>query len=413
MLAMKIKAAPITLFSLYLILILVFIGELYRFHGFLLLDFLIPIVAGAYLLINFVQNKSLKPLPVTLAPALLFWLIGLSSLLINSDGMSYGEILNAAFYGARWISYFFLSVMVFRLSLPQKDLIKFGLFGLALLIALAGFIQLIIMPDFTNMEILGWDPHQNRLLSTWFDPNFVGGFLAFMTPLVLGEALDNKKRRLLLFAIAAILALAVLLTLSRSAYLALLAALFIFGLFRSKKLLAAGAVVFCLAILFIPPVQDRFESLIQSAESVFTETYTLPDASARLRFASWEEGWDLFLEKPLLGQGYNRYKFAALKLGTINDTNIHSASGSDFSFLNILATSGILGFLPFFAIYLILTLDSLQRRQTAFSVAFFASLCGLMIHAIFVNSLLFPLFMAPFWMVAGLISPEKQALKSL
>jgi putative inorganic carbon (hco3(-)) transporter len=268
---------------------------------------------------------------------------------------------------------------------------------------LAGFIQIKIMPDFTSMENLGWDPHRGRLLSTWFDPNFVGGFLAFMVPLVLGESLDRKKYRWLLWGLAGLLSLALLLTLSRSAYLAFLLALLLFGLLRSIKALLLGGVLLILVTATVTPVQERSMSLVDSAESVFTETYTLPDASARLRFSSWEEAWELFTEAPFTGQGYNRYKYAAIELGTLDDPNIHSASGSDSSLLNILATTGILGFMSFLAVYLLLGFQAFKNRHQGFALGFFCALTGLFIHSIFFNSLLFPLVMAPFWISVGLL----------
>jgi O-antigen ligase len=138
-------------------------------------------------------------------------------------------------------------------------------------------------------------------------------------------------------------------------------------------------------------------------ESFFVDDYTLPDASARLRFASWDEAWQLFLEEPLIGQGYNRYKYAALELGTLKDLNIHSASGGDSSLLNILAMTGLLGTLPFLALYGLLAKKAWDLRKTGYGLGFLSALCGLFVHCIFVNSLLFPLFMAPFWISAGLL----------
>jgi O-antigen ligase len=224
--------------------------------------------------------------------------------------------------------------------------------------------------------------------------------------MIIGTALDRPKERVWLVPLAAVVTLALALTLSRSAYLAMLAGLFVFGLLRSVKLLAAGGILLVLMTAVLPPVQSRFFTLVDNIESVFVDNYTLPDASARLRFASWSEAWQLFQEDPILGQGYNRYKYAALELGTLKDLNIHSASGSDSSLLNILATTGILGFLPFFTVYIFLAQQAWRQRKDGYSAGFFAALCGLFIHSIFVNSLLFPLFMAPFWISAGLLRRE-------
>lgn len=390
-----------------LTLLCAFIGELQRFHGFLLIDIFIPFFAASWVLLKLWKREPIK-LPPTLLPAALFFFFGLASLLIHSANMSLGEVLPAAFYGIRWASFYFLSVMVWNQTRDEKRFTLWMLFAFTLLISIAGFVQLDVMPDFTTMENLGWDPHVSRLLSTWFDPNFVGGFLAFMLPLILGTAWDEKKTRKFLLPLAFVVLVALALTLSRSAYLALITGLFVFGLLRSIKLLAALGVALILMVAVLPPVQDRFLSLVDSLESFFVEDYTLPDASARLRFASWDEAWQLFLDEPILGQGYNRYKYAALELGTLKDLNIHSASGGDSSLLNVLAMTGLLGFLPFLAVYLLLAKKAWDLRKTGYGLGFFSALCGLFVHCIFVNSLLFPLFMAPFWISAGLLGAANE-----
>jgi O-antigen ligase len=179
--------------------------------------------------------------------------------------------------------------------------------------------------------------------------------------------------------------------------LALIAGVGLFALIRSRVLLIGIVITGLLATAVLSPVRDRVFSLVDSAQSVLTETYTLPDASARHRFGSWEEGWQLFLDKPLIGQGYNRYGDAALELGTIKDTNIHSANGSDSSLLTVLATTGLLGFLPFIAIYGLILRWAWRDRE----IGLIGGITGLFVHSIFVNSLLFPLLLAPLWILIG------------
>lgn len=401
------KALSFSTLGIALTFLFGFIAELYRFHGFLLIDIFIPFFGAAWLALKLFKREPIR-FPPTLLPAVLFFTLGLASLLIHSTDMSLGEVLPAAFYGIRWASFYFLSVIVWNQSRDEKRLSLWMLFGFTLLLCLAGFVQLDVMPDFTSMENLGWDPHVSRLLSTWFDPNFVGGFLAFMLPLILGTAWDDKKNRKFLLPLAFVVLVALALTLSRSAYLALIAGLFVFGLLRSIKLLGLLGLALMLMVAVLPPVQARFLSLVNSLESFFVDDYTLPDASARLRFASWDEAWQLFLEEPLIGQGYNRYKYAALEIGTLKDLNIHSASGGDSSLLNVLAMTGLLGFAPFLALYLLLAKKAWDLRKTGYGLGFLSALCGLFVHCIFVNSLLFPLFMAPFWISAGLLGAANE-----
>lgn len=391
-----------SIFGIGITLILVLLGELFRFKGFLLLDLWTPLFAGAWLFSKG-WNKTLFPLPKITGLAALFWAFGFASLLLNSAEMTWMEFAQAAAFGLRWAASFTLGLLVAKESKAFRDRVLWMLFGLTALLALAGFIQLKIQPDFTLFETLGWDPHQGRLLSTWFDPNFVGGFMAFMLPIILGASLEKKAPKSLLLPLALVVLVALGLTFSRSSYLALLTSILILGLFRSWKFLAVGLLGVLLLIALFNPVRERALSLFTSSTAFLSETYTLPDDSARLRMDSWREGWQLFLEKPILGQGYNRYDLASLELGTLNQLEDHAASGSDSSLLTVLATTGLAGFLPFFTLYWLLAKKAFQRRKQGLMLGVLAALCGLFVHSIFVNSLLFPLFMVPFWLGLGAV----------
>ena len=389
-----------------LVLIASLIGELYRFHGFLLLDFCAPAFVTLWWMLTQYNHKKISYPPFTL-PALGFVSIGFISLLLNSYNLASDEFLQSAFYGIRWISLFALSVIVYNQSPKDRSITWKGLVGFTTLLSIAGFIQLYFVPDFSSYEELGWDPHKGRLLSTWFDPNLLGGYLVFFTPLLLGFIWEKPSVHRWSIPLALLIVLALALTLSRSSYVALLMAMFIFGFLRSIKGLALGICCLTLLGLTIPNIENRFHSLLENIQSVTTDSYTLPDASARLRYESWEVAWNLFLENPILGHGYNAYKSAGVKTGFIRNPNIHAASGSDASLLTILATTGIVGFLSFLSTFLLMLQKAWQRRKNTFMLGFFSGLCGLLVHSIFVNSLLFPLLLAPFWIAVGIVFNQK------
>ncbi len=395
-------------FGISITLAFALVAELFRFQGYLLLDIWVPIFAGAWIAYK-LWNKTLLPLPKIVWPAGLFIAFGFASLLLNSGEMTTSEFLSAAAFSVRWASMFALGILVSQMPKNGRNRVLWMVFAFATLLSIAGFIQLQIQPDFTPFETLGWDPHQGRLLSTWFDPNFVGGFFAFILPIMLGSALDKNSRRPLLLLLAGIIFIALVLTLSRSSYLALLTGILVLGLLRSWKLLALFFISMVLLTATVQPFQERVLALTDSATAVLTQTYTLPDDSARLRIGSWEEGWQLFVQKPIFGHGYNRYDFATLELGTLNQIEDHAASGSDSSLLTILATTGLAGFIPFLAVYLMLAKIAYQKRKSGQKAGFLGALCGLFVHSIFVNSLLFPLFMLPLWLLTGAVLGDEIA----
>jgi len=208
-----------------LTLALALAAELFRWHGILLIDLWVPIFTLTWLGWHLLRKRHLK-LPPATWPATIFVLIGAASLLLNSADMSFAEFAAAAFYGVRWACMFILGIIIFNQKKSARAMTLWMIFAFATLLALAGFIQLQYFPSFEEYEVLGWDPHVGRLLSTWFDPNFVGAFLAFTFLLTLGAAFQKPKWRLPLAALGAIMLAALTLTFSRSAYLALLAGLF-------------------------------------------------------------------------------------------------------------------------------------------------------------------------------------------
>jgi O-antigen ligase len=412
------KALSLGTIGIAITLALAIIAELYRFHGVLLIDLWVPLFTFTWLAHKILTKTPGKPpfrIPIITYPAGIFILIGFASLLINSANLSTTEFLESAFYCVRWISMFFLTIIVFNEPKRHKTQIVWLLFLTAFVLSAAGFIQLQLLPvlNETTYELdLGWDPHVNRLFATWFDPNFLGGYLAFILPLLIGTALDKPTWRKYLIPIGAVILVALILTFSRSSYLALLAGLTIFGLIKSRKLLLTSLLILLIAVSVTPQLQSRTASLVDSAKSVFTEDYTLPDQSSRLRFESWSIAFQLLEENPVLGHGYNRYKHAALEHKLIVDPEKHSSTGSDSSLLTILATTGRLGFMPFIAIYFLLIKQAWQHRRHGYAAGLLGALIGLFIHSIFVNSMLFPLFMAPFWLAAGLLPPIGNRTKS-
>jgi O-antigen ligase len=268
-------------------------------------------------------------------------------------------------------------------------------------VAVLGFFQIIIIPDFAQLAAEGgWDPHQYRLLSTFFDPNFVGGFFVVGLNFVLAALLFKTKLKerpaLVLFAVT--LTLAILLTLSRSSYLALFLSIFIFASLRSRKLFLGISGFLLVLFLLLPPVQVR---LIQTVGF---------DDSARARVVSWQNALQIARDNPILGVGFNSYRFTQDRYGffIVDPTGGHSGSGADSSLLLILATTGIVGLASYLSILWGFFKEAYSKRNTVYGLAFLVSIGALLIHSQFVNSLLYPQIMEIFWFTAALTVANKK-----
>src|SRR3989344_1623566 len=90
-------------------LIFALIAELYRFHGYLLLDLFVPIFVATWLAAKLLRKQKIH-LPQTAFHAALFAGLGLASLLLNSAEMTANDFLSSAFYGVRFVGLYALSV---------------------------------------------------------------------------------------------------------------------------------------------------------------------------------------------------------------------------------------------------------------------------------------------------------------
>jgi O-antigen ligase len=415
--------------GLYLILLLPVFGEFSRFtllgRSLIASDIIIPL----YILIWLIRHPVLQPDSSTrlqLKTLGIFIILAFFSLLFSLTALSATDVASGALYLIRLISYialFPITFSLFREEKSQLKLLKYILL-IALLIALGGFIQLQILPNLEELaKNQGYDPHINRLVGSWLDPNFIGGFFAFIISIFAGIAIYSKSSRFraALLLILAILSTALFLTYSRSAYLALAASALVIGLLKSRRLLITLIILAAIGISVSERAQERVGELVTSITSVLFNTAENPDPTARLRLQNWDQTVELIKQKPLLGYGYNNLTAVKLQEGFIKDEDVHSASGSDSSLLTITATTGLLGLAVFlFSLFLFLKtsaqnwLHGQNDLKKGLGLGLLAGLLGLFVHSNFVNSLLFPQIMIFFWILLGLLYAKKlPALKTV
>lgn len=318
-------------------------------------------------------SKSKLVIPETFIPFLLFFVIAVISLVINSYRLSSTELLFSAMYPIRFFIYLVFGIALFnlvklgRLSLNfVKHAVLFG----ALFVSIAGFVQLIVLPDFSVMDSsLGWDPHKNRLASAFLDPNFTGCFLflSLFLSFMLGERPGLAS---------IIVFLATFLTFSRSTWGALAVAVLVLGVMKYRKLLLISFLVAFLAYFAVPRVQTRISGI------------TDPSDSAAFRLESWKNALVLAKENLAFGVGFNTYRYIQLDRGllSIDLSGSHSGAGSDSSFLLVLATTGILGFIVFCFGYFYPVYVSLRECNYIFA----AAMMGLFLQTQFINALFYP-----------------------
>lgn len=337
----------------------------------------VALVFSFYGIFLMLINKSFV-IPKSLFFYLVFLIFGAFSLFANSANYSSVELLTSSFYIVRFFSYLFSAIFLYNLL--EKDLISsdflvssFILSGLVL--AIAGFVQLIVLPDFTALESsLGWDPHKGRLASTFFDPNFAGAYLVLCLSLLLDKAFSkNPYSRFWLVFSLSVLFSAILLTFSRSAWLMLGVVLVTFGLTKARFLLVLSIFVAFGAYFAVPRIQTRISGITDPADS------------AHFRLISWENALEIAQDNIVLGVGFNSYRYAqeSYSFFDAGTSGGNSGAGADSSFLFVLATTGFIGFCIFCVAYFV--------PVFAFrNVLNIAVLSSLFLESLFINSFFYP-----------------------
>lgn len=351
-------------------------------------------------------------------PIFIFILIAFVSLLFNINSLNPQEFLVSFLYLLRFISYSGIYFIITGFDKSFKRKILALMFFSGMLIVLGGFIQYFFYPNLRNLYYLGWDEHLYRLFGSFFDPNFAASiislFLILLLTLLLSSPINSKKITAILIVLSILSFIALLLTYSRSGYLMFfVSAVSLLLMFGKKKYVAILLVVFTISITLLPKnLGGEGVKLLRTASLISRSEY-LKNAVI------------IFKDHPILGVGFNSYRYAQHRYGFIDDSSLrtsHAAAGTDNSFLFVLATTGIVGFT--FYIYMWFRIlrkayrdyvisnarershgilrHSPQNDRKYVSGIILASSIGLFVNSFFINSLFYPSIMLWMWVLIGL-----------
>ncbi len=402
-------------------LFITLLGQFLRFEvaggAFLFLDIFLPFLFFCWAGTHIINKKNiwteLKKFPLFFE-GLLVLIIFTLSLFFSAIHLSLIEIAQSGFYLFRYFFLFSFAIVVFHeLHTDEKKQIIFikSSILIAVLLAILGFIQLFYYPDFRAMAEKGWDPHIGRLLSTWFDPNFLGSFFSFILVIMAGifgvfvqkkslfsfvslkKNYNNQQSYIFIFCTLTLL-IALLITFSRSALLAFIIPIALIGLLYFRTLLLVAGLFIILILPFSPRASERILDGINSAVSVAeTQTLFMPDPTARLRVENFKQGISLAENNFWTGIGFNSIRLYKTQ-------NIHSSGGFDSSLLTVMVTSGIFGLFAFLFFYFSLAKkvlwNALQEKNRVIKgvkIGFTISLLGIFAQSFFINSLFYSLFM--------------------
>ncbi|MBU1970440.1 O-antigen ligase family protein [Patescibacteria group bacterium] len=348
-------------------------GVIYQLNqgSIYLFDLLIPIF-NLFGLLYLIKTKQTK-IPLPLFSLLTAAALGGISLCFTPLNLSVVEHLIAAGYWFRFVSYILFALIIKGLintkAISIDRLLKTLIYS-GLVLFGAGVLQLLLFPDLGTLDLaLGWDPHKNRMVSTFFDPNFLGAYFV----ITLSAALKLKSQKKVIY--IAFFLLGILLTFSRSAWLAAALLIFFSGLKR-KALLGLAVTIALLALFTVPRIQTRLSGV------------TDPQDSASFRLVSWQNTWVMIKENWVFGVGYNAFRYAQYNYGFLDDITLASRSGagSDASLLLVWATSGIFALFFYLGAFLVLLFRAIKMHDMI-TAGLILAILG---NSLFINSLFYP-----------------------
>lgn len=328
-------------------------------------------------------------------PIAIFSGIGIASLFINVTNFNIEQIFISSLHLLRWILYACIYFVIVDIGKSYKNnLTRYLTFSGILVIGL-GFIQYFLYPSLKNLYYLGFDEHMYRLFGTFLDPNFAGTFLVllFVFIFVLRDKLFGNIKYLS-YLVLVLNFIAIILTYSRGAILMFIVCVVIYSALTRKWKLTAGVISLFTVIFFVLSPIFYIEN-----------TNLLRFASVEARIDSSKSALKIFQKNPL-GVGFNTYRFAREKYEKTDWTGFgpsHAGAGVDNSFVLILVTTGLFGLVSYgYLLYKMFKLGFSNLKNNKFATVLIVSLGGLIVNALFINSLLYSFFMVWIWILTGL-----------
>ncbi len=327
-------------------------------------------------------------------PILLFLAVVVFLFLVRSPQP--GVALEGARVYVEYMLWFFVASNLL-LNKRQARLLVNLLVALGTLIALHGVYQYIIGVEIPSTWLDAAEGGvRTRVFSILSSPNVLGSFLVLLIPVTVSQLLSavTRLQRYYYTACLVPMALSLIFTYSRGAWLAMAGAFVVYGLiYNWRILLGLGAFIYA-APKLIPGISSRISYMLSPA-------YLLSSAKAG-RVARWGKAIEKLQNNPLFGEGFGRYG------GAVADRYIPSSNYVDNFYLKTAAESGIIGLAAF--VWLLVSgmrcvLNSYRRLTDRYlkglAGGLFAGLMGILLHNGVENIFEVPTMAVYFWLLLG------------
>ena len=381
------------------------------FLGLLLIPFALPflpnlaytmllaLVLGSFLLRVLLDRKLQLRVPANPFMYILLGLFFLSGVSSITLGYSLREfVLHCLGWGI---------VLALTSSLTQRRRLKIFLMAMvlaAVLVSLYGIYGYFIgVPGESGWVDAEMHPElTTRAYSTFGNPNVLAEYLVFVLPFSLALAWYQRdwSLRLLYGGATALQVLCLVLTMSRSGWLAFAAGMAVFAVLLDRRLLLVGLGLGVLAL----PVLLRSDVFLQRLLSIFS----LKDSSNAHRIVVWQETLVMIRNFWATGVGLGHRAFRFLYPYFAFDRSKYPFHSHN-TYLQVAVETGLFG-LAALLLYLGSILKGAVRRifveghpfDRTMLVAATSSLAGILVFGLFESVLYLPKIIIMFWTVVGI-----------
>lgn len=280
-----------------------------------------------------------------------------------------------------YVFFFFIVVKLLRSENGAKNLVKIMVFT-GVFMSVIGIYQYIAKVEtpayWTDKVETTSGP---RVFSIVGSPNVLGCLLAMLIPLAVSLIFSERHvlQKLLYTCATGLMGICILLTGSRSSWIALGLALIIYAILSKKyKLIIALIVIAALAYTFVPTVQSRIGYLL--------DPEYIASSFRGGRFSKWPKAIQMFNTSPIFGTGFGQFGGAVA-----TNNNVKGAFYVDNYYLKAAVEMGIFGLIAFLvAIYngVVWPLRAIKKVDDKVSQGIIQSGFGAMIGILFTNIVL-------------------------
>ena len=326
------------------------------------------------------------------------------SAMLVSVVFSSAHVISARHFIFKTVEYVLLFFITAEIASPR--VLRNVLIAFMFSVCLAGIDG--VQQYFTHFDFLRHRAQVivGRINGPFTTPNDFSNYLATLLPLAAGLSFINFNKkwiRPVLRVLSLILFVCLVLSATRSAWIAVLASLFLAALFGQFRLFLGGVLlvllVFC-ARPFLPG----------AAQLRATHFFYFHEAGAYFhRKILWDMGIDMLAQKPFFGQGLGTFMFNFDKFKPAYYPYNWEISYAHNCFLQMAAETGMIGLLSFMAMVSMLFYTCLRRIWSMVKGYLYHVICGLSLGicaylvASFFDTCLYSLSLATlFWIMMGL-----------